>query len=137
MVLTGGMVLTGAADLTVNTPLTWSGGTMLGLGKTIANGGMLITGSAPKTLLKRTLDNPALAIWDEGPLRSGQGAVLNNFATGTFDIQADELLTGAAGGGPVAVFNNAGTLRKSAGPGETAFAMSSTTRPRWRCRLAR
>ena len=115
--LTAG-TLTGAGDLTVNGLLTWSGGEMSGTGKTIANGGMAITGNV--FLAKRTLVNSDIATWDPITFHVGDGAVIDN--TGTIDIIAD------AGGQfhvtTVSTLNNTGTLLKSGGTGTATLALS-------------
>jgi len=52
------------------------------------------------------------------------GGVFNNLAGAVFDVQVDELMAGTFGGGPIAEFNNAGTLRKSAGVGVSVIQMA-------------
>ena len=126
--------LTGNSEVRINGLLTWSGGSMQGLGETVANGGMLINGSTQKQLF-RTLSNAnnGTAIFDAsnppfttgpivlyGPLASNSsynGAVINNLVGATFDIRTDSDLRWQNGETPI--FNNAGTVQKSAGTGTT------------------
>ena len=115
--LTGG-TLTGAGDLTVNGLLTWSAGTMSGTGKTIADGGMLMSGPGSVVLDGRTIDNSGTATWDPPSFFAGNGAVFNN--TGLIDIIGDAGGVLFAAG---ATLNNTGTLRKSGGAGTATLAL--------------
>jgi len=54
------------------------------------------------------------------------GRVLTNAASGTFDIRNNNGLTGIGGGGGNPVFNNSGTLRKSAGTGTSVIDRNIT-----------
>jgi hypothetical protein len=107
-----GGTLIGNGTVTANGLFTWTGATMSGSGRTVANGGLLIGGGGIKTLSGRTLDNAGAGTWtNAGVLSFNSGAVFNNLTGATFDIQNDENTSGSG------VFNNAGTLIKSAGPG--------------------
>src|SRR5262249_35088799 len=71
--------LGGTGTVTVAGLLTWTGGTMNGGGRTVAAGGMAISGTAGKTLSNRTLDNAGTATWTgTGNISMGSGAVWNN-----------------------------------------------------------
>jgi len=105
---------TGTGTLSVNGLLTWTGGVMSGTGTTFALGGLAISGPADKVLADRTLDNFADAAWTGGAITISRTAVINNFAGAVFDIRTDLRLTDLA---VDSAFNNAGTLRKSAGVG--------------------
>jgi hypothetical protein len=120
LTISGG-TLTGAGDLTVTGLLTWTGGTMSGSGHTHVNGGMTISGSASKYLDQRTIDNGGVITWSGGTIGTGDNAVINNQAGATFDVQTDNAIGNNFGGG-AAAFNNAGLLKKSAGPGTAQFA---------------
>jgi RHS repeat-associated protein len=120
--LSGG-TLSGAGDLSISGLLTWTDGRMTGAGHTRANGGMSISGSATKYLDGRTLDNTGQATWTgSGFIGTGNGAVINNPAGATFNIQTDGTQIYNAYNGAAASFNNAGTLKKSAGTGTVRFA---------------
>jgi hypothetical protein len=113
--------LGGTGTVNVSGALSWTGGTMSGSGVTNANGTLAISGSSAKTLSQRTLNNAATGTWSgSGTLTADSGAVFNNQAGATFDLQGDQTL--AAGGGSGA-FNNPGTLRKTAGSGTGSIAI--------------
>jgi hypothetical protein len=111
--------LAGAANVTVSGRLTWSGGTMSGTGSTTVtpSGTWLISG-VDINLDTRTLNNEGTATWTgQGNLLIGpDGAVINNEKGATWDFQFDASIVGA-GTLNTARFNNAGTLKKSAGNG--------------------
>ncbi|HEY7689486.1 MAG TPA: SBBP repeat-containing protein, partial [Dongiaceae bacterium] len=108
--LSGGS-LTGTGTLTISGLFTWSAGIQDGGGITDANGGMLLNGGI-RTLRTRTLNTPTAVTWTAGRFDHGLSAVINN--TSTWDLQSDDdfLFTQ---GGTRGVFNNTGTLTKSAG----------------------
>lgn len=108
--------LAGMGTLTVTGVLTWSGGNMWDNGRTIALGGLVINGSGQ--LLNRTIDSPLQTTLLLGANIVGNSGVFNNPAGATFDIQGDVTWNGPT------VFNNSGTIRKSAGG---AVATLSTT----------
>ncbi|MEI6077879.1 MAG: hypothetical protein WCS94_20025, partial [Verrucomicrobiota bacterium] len=60
--LTAG-TLGGSNNVTVGTPMIWSGGTISGTGTVVANGGLTISGGSTKTLTSRTLVNAAAGVW--------------------------------------------------------------------------
>ncbi len=113
-------VLGGAGTLTVSGPYNWTGGTMgvgaNGGGTTLLNGGMTLAGTLTKQLTARTLTNTNNGVirWTAGVLSFSQGSVLDNQTGSTFDIQTD---AGTGASGTISTFNNAGTVRKSAGSG--------------------
>jgi hypothetical protein len=123
LTLSGGE-LTGLGTVTVNGLLTWTGGAMTGLSgttnlsRTIANGGMLISGPGDQSLTARTLDNAATATWS-GSIHASDGAVVNNLPRAVFDAVGNVALDGSISTPFPPVFNNAGTFRKSAGTGTT------------------
>jgi hypothetical protein len=115
--------LAGPGDLTVTGLLTWTGGTMSGSGRTVANGGMAVSGPAGKTLDGRALDNAGTATWTGGDIAMANGAVFNNLPGGTWDAQGDAgFVWNLVGVTPA--LNNAGTFRKSAGTGTTTVAVT-------------
>ena len=118
--LAGGAV-DGPGEITVNGFIDWTGGTIEGVGVLNANGGMAISGSGDKFLYARTINNGGTVTWtSSGNLRHGFGAVFNNPAGSLFDMQTDADIL-RVGTGSTLSFKNAGTFRKSAGPGANEF----------------
>lgn len=121
--------LTGPGQLRVTGLLTWTGGTMRGTGKTIAAGGLALSGAAvdpPRVLDTRAFDNVGTATWSaSGHVTFANNAVFTNLAGATFDVQGDASLLGNG------TFSNLGTFRKSAGAGVTtvAFAVNQSGIP--------
>jgi len=111
LALSGG-TLTGAANVTVSGLTTWSAGTMSGLGKTVANGGLVFTGTGGKTL-DRTLDHsaPGTVVWTGTGTVSGNGQF--NHLAGTVDAQS------AFNFDPS--FNNQAILQKTTSTGVLSF----------------
>ena len=99
--------------------MNWSGGT-LSATMTIAPGGVLnISGGAQKNFYG-TINNQGVVTWSgSGVIAAGSGGAFNNQSGGLFDVQGDATYYYAIVSQPS--FNNAGTFRKSAGAGTTAF----------------
>ena len=115
--------LTGTGTMTVNGAMNWSGGTMSGSGSTdISAGGTLdISGTSyTKTLDTRTINNAGTVAVTTTPQINFYNATINNQAGATFDLQSDTTLTNIYG---TNTFNNTGTVRKSAGTGNTTMAI--------------
>jgi hypothetical protein len=114
LTLSGGVgtTLTGSGTVTVTGLLSWMGGRMSGPGRTVASGGLAISGNDPKYLDGRTLDNAGMATLTGTGFPSTNGAIWNNLAGATFDVRTDLTLSASS-----STFNNAGTFRKSAGSG--------------------
>jgi hypothetical protein len=110
--------------LTVPGTMNWSGGTLSGPGTTlIASGATLTLNSSQNTLSLQggTLSNAGSIVYAStgtGTLDLGNGAVLDNTATGQFNDQVDTTLTSLDGTG---VFSNEGSFTKSGGTGTTEF----------------
>lgn len=120
LTLTSFGTLTGTGTLTVTNALTWAGGTMDGLGHTIASGTLTISGSSSKLIRSRTLNNAGTAIWSgSASIVMQGGAIFNNLPGATFDVQKDGLLLAGLGSN---TFNNAGTFAKSTGVGTMAIS---------------
>ena len=102
---------------------TWTGGTMDGVGNTIAQGGLQIgppgDTNYSEMLDGRTLTNAGTATWSGGggfsPL---DGATFVNQAGATFDIQNGLTWSNGDGTGTIA---NAGTLEESASGDRTVL----------------
>ena len=125
VVAQSGGSLTGDGVLRVTGSYQWSGGQMIGSGATdiAAGAAMAIVGTAAKGAL-RDLNNAGLVTWSgAGAIAVGGGAVLDNQASGVWDIQVDATCD-AAGPFGAATIRNEGLLRKSAGPGTAAFQQS-------------
>lgn len=112
LVMSGGQI-TGTSDITLSRVMTWTAGTMSGLGKTI-NTGVMYLGVSPR-LSGHTLNNAGIVNWIGGTFFGDSGAIINNLAGAIFDAQADTTLWAPLG----LTFNNAGEFRKSAGAGTT------------------
>jgi hypothetical protein len=125
LTLTGGD-LRGTATVTVTGLLSWTGGRMIDGGRTVAAGSMSIGGNGTKSLLdSRKLDNGGTATWTgSGDIQLNNGAALRNLAGALFDAQTDRTFANVGGATPN--FNNAGTLRKSAGTGTTIVQLAFT-----------
>ena len=127
MTLAGG-TLGGAGDLTIDAGgvFTWSGGTMDGGGKvTIPKTGQLnISGGSNKSLRDRTINNSGTTTWSgTGNINSGLGAVFNNLAGGIFDVKNDRSFSNNLGGA-APLFNNTGSVQKTAGAGTATMNVS-------------
>jgi hypothetical protein len=117
LTLNGG-TLTGAGNVTVDGGFNWNAGTISGNGSFTVNNMLIIDSSSGKVLSGRTLTLNGSTQWNSGTLSLGGGAVVHNTATGTFDIR-NNLFMSLSGSPAGEMFNNEGTLLKSAG-GSTA-----------------
>ena len=78
-----------------------------------------ISGSTTKTF-QGTINNRGVVTWSgSGPINAGGVGVFNNQSGGLFNVQGDASYQYAYN--PQPSFTNAGTFRKSAGAGTTAF----------------
>ena len=119
--LSGG-VLSGSDNITVSGVMTWSGGTMGGSGTTtIAAGGTLDLLGAAKTL-RSTLDNAGTATVSGAAvtLTMANGAVFNNQASGSFEIQNDGTIANSGAGN---TFNNQGTFSRTVSSGTATIGV--------------
>ncbi len=111
--------LTGSGDVTVGTLLWTQTSGMSGTGRTIVTGNMSIDviglGSLVKTLDGRTLINRGAALWKKGEIDVKNGALIINDLGATLEIQTDNELDFPSNSGAQPVFENRGTLRKTAG----------------------
>ncbi|MCI0540732.1 MAG: hypothetical protein L0Z50_36500 [Verrucomicrobiales bacterium] len=122
--LAGGSVR-GPGKFTVLQTLNWTGGNMTGPGTTeIAPGALLnVRGGS---LDARTLNNAGTMAMTAG-IGGLNGAVLNNLVGGLIDLQGDVGFSYVPNVGATPVLNNAGTLRKSAGTGDSRFLSVALT----------
>jgi hypothetical protein len=114
--------LSGDGTVTVDSLLTWTGGLMSGLGTTLANGGIAISGSASFGLSGgRTLDNAGTATWNgSGNFGLADGSVFDNLQGALFDIRGSGNIADGFFFGPSSYFVNEGTLLKEIGAGTTS-----------------
>jgi len=108
-----------SGTVTVNGLFTWAGGTQQGVGETIANGGVLITGANTKDLRERSLSLHAASSWTgSGALTLRWGPTIN--VNAPFDIATDADIQLLQGANPM--INISSSLTKSAGAGDTQIA---------------
>jgi len=110
-----GGTLKGDGTVTVAGLFTWTRGTQEGGGETVANGGMMLTGTSVYDFKARTLTLNAASEWTDGTFRLWNAATVNNNAL--LDIKTDKDFQHTSGA--VSSFNNNGALTKSAGAGVT------------------
>jgi len=116
-----GGTLSGSGILNNVGSLVWAGGFMEGMGTTNILPGSTLNLSGPNAkTLQRTINNSGTTVMSgTGVLNIANASIFNNFINSVFDIQADANV--ATGFGSAGDFNNAGTLRKSAGTGTSAI----------------
>jgi len=129
--LTLSAALTGAGNVTVSGPLTWTGGTMSGTGVTNANGGMSIP-SGQMFLDARTLNvSGATAFGTAGGggvnFFMQNAAVVNNLAAATWSILSGNGNGIFLNGGTTGTFNNAGTFQMTGGTADTVSVQFNNT----------
>jgi len=126
LILSG--TLSGAGDVTVAGPLSWTAGNMNGGGKTIvANTGTLDLSGANTKNLSRILQNNGTATWTGGAIVLSGGNFNNG---GNFTVTTSGSLSCL--GGPVgsnAFNNNIGGIFTKQNSGQVNFAVSSTPVP--------
>jgi hypothetical protein len=116
--LTGFGVIQGISTITVNEQLTWGAGTTFrGPGILNVNGQMNVgPGGGQKSLVDRILNVSGEVIFN-GAFGLNGSAVVNNLATGVMDLRIDgNLMTSES-----PLFNNAGTVIKTAGSGTSSI----------------
>jgi hypothetical protein len=111
-----GGTLSGSGEVTVNGLFTWTGGTMSGSGTLIASGGMVFSGNGTRILNARILENRGSATWgDDTDIYAWNGARIINAVGATWDIQGAGDIYWTTSHGAQSIFENAGTLTRSAG----------------------
>jgi hypothetical protein len=88
--------------------LSWSSGTIGGMGAVDALGGMALSGGGTKSL-SGTLVNHATATWTAGLLNILDNGLFTNLPGALFDAQGNSTITGQSLG----FFDNQGTFRRS------------------------
>jgi uncharacterized repeat protein (TIGR01451 family) len=120
--MTGGTI-NGTGTLTVTNTFNHTGGYLSGSGVilNIPTGAVWNVNTANVAAATCNIDGSI--VWTgTSALDFSQGAIINIHATGLFDAQSDAPIYIFGGGNPP-VFNNAGTMRKSAGTGTSAFGV--------------
>jgi len=124
--------ITGSGEVVVNGPFAFRGGNMTGTGRTRANGPITLGDDGASSVLDGwTLESAGTTTWNVAnpnpfilAVHVENGAVWNNLPGSLFDARVDALFFGNDAGQEPGVFNNAGTLRKSAGTGTTSMDLS-------------
>jgi hypothetical protein len=123
VVLSGG-ALSGSGDVTITGALNWSGGNMVGPGRTIIASGATATFSGINTKgLTRTIDNFGTVNYTGSGLRFGEQNVVtlfNNLPGGVVNVTEDGDFNVNFGGAHA--FNNDGTFNKSGVGSSTSFS---------------
>jgi hypothetical protein len=108
----------------INGALTWGGGNWNNAVVTIATNCTVIVAGGANGMVNSIVTNNGRVAWSSGTIIGGTGTAIYNY--GLWDAQSDQSLTGYYNGTDYAyyggfVFNNYGTVRKSAGTGSTVF----------------
>jgi sorbitol-specific phosphotransferase system component IIA len=115
--LQSGALTIGSAGANFNLPaplFKWSGGSLTGPGVLTNSGAVELSAASTKVLTGITIENTGTVTWTGGHVSGSSGATFNNAAGALFDIRNDGFYF-HSGAAPMPVFNNAGTIRKSAG----------------------
>jgi Bacterial Ig domain/Protein of unknown function (DUF642)/Divergent InlB B-repeat domain len=110
--------LQGNGILTVTNNFTWSGGLITGMLTMGTNASWNIIGTGSRDFPGATIINYGSVVVSGGNLRGGSSTAITNY--GLWNIQADNDFNSAYGGSYI--FNNIGTLRKSASTGNSYFS---------------
>ncbi len=116
--------LTAMGTVNVSGTLTWLNGTLSGTGTVNANGTMVLgaaDGNCYSEVLNGcTLNNAGSGMWlgEIGDFDQQNASVFNNLTSGSLNIQGDQPWSINPGN---SIFNNAGTLIKTAGTGISTF----------------
>ena len=123
---TGSNVVENAGNLVgnnvINGALTWVAGTWDNAVVTITNNSTVIVagGGGNNDMENTVVTNYGTLEWSSGTIRCGNNTFIYNY--GLWDSQSDQLLNNAFGGTIGTIFNNFGTVHKSAGTNNTIFA---------------
>jgi hypothetical protein len=121
---TGSNVVENAGNLVgvnvIKGALNWVAGVWNNATVTILPGSIVTVsgGGGINDLAAAVVTNSGTLAWSSGTIRGGTGTTIYNY--GLWDAQSDQTFNAAYGG--TAVFNNFGTVRKSAGTASTVFA---------------
>jgi hypothetical protein len=106
--------LTNNGIVNVNGIFNWTGGEIDGSGRLHIHRSALLSGSS-KTLSVQTIENHGNVAWTGGHIYAYQGATIVNRSGAIFDIQTSAGIGWSSWYGAQSLFENAGTLIKSAG----------------------
>ena len=111
-----------AGNNVINGALTWVAGTWDNAAVTIASNSKVIVagGGGLNDMANSIVTNNGTVAWWSGTIRCGNNTFIYNY--GLWDAQSDQQLNNAFGGSIGTIFNNFGTVRKSAGSGNTVIA---------------
>ncbi|MDX1492719.1 MAG: hypothetical protein R3253_01500, partial [Longimicrobiales bacterium] len=115
--------LTGAAVMTIDGLLDWTGGTMSGSGATVTTpaGGLSISGAATRTLRTRALQIGGLATWIEaGTIEHDGSPTITIGPSGELDIQGDGVMLPTTV--DVAALDVLGSLVRTVSTGSTTLS---------------
>jgi hypothetical protein len=123
--------LSGAATVNITSTLSWTAGTMSGVGTTaLASGatGTINPGNGDYVFLEeRMLTNHGTLTWSTGSINMREGAEVNNAATFTANSQDPSKSWTSTGiennGGTAPWIHNTGTFQKSSGTGTTVVSV--------------
>ncbi len=119
IVFNGGTI-TLTSTVTIHGQFNWSGGTLTGGALTVASDGVLnLSGGGVN--LAGALTNAGTVNWTSGTLAVCCAGPIVNLAGALWDIQCDQTLCPTCCLSPSFQFQNAGTVRKSAGSGTTCL----------------
>ena len=111
---------TNASSFSANTTVNWNSGSLYG-GGTLTNNGSIIMNTASSRYISGAttlINNGTLTMPDGGYFYLYDTSILNNTASGTFDIQSNAYVQYSGSGHN---FINAGLLKKSGGNGVSYF----------------
>jgi hypothetical protein len=119
-------VIDGPGTLNIDDSFTWNGGSIQGSGdlnfETLCIA--LITTTANKVFMQRTINNAGSAMWTGfGNIQVSNSATWNNLSGGVYDTQNDYSMNGTD---TTPAFNNltGSTFKKSSGTGTTAIGIN-------------
>jgi hypothetical protein len=113
----GGTSLGGSENVTVGSVMNWTGGAMLGSGRTVIAPGATLNLAGTLYLTSRTLDNGGTALASGATLNMA-AAVITNETGALFQIQSPATFNGDY---TLPRFDNAGTFLTPASGGTTSF----------------
>ncbi|MEA2163027.1 MAG: large repetitive protein [Thermoanaerobaculia bacterium] len=115
--------LSGAAGLTINGTMNWSGDSTINTPITVASGATLnMTGAGTRSVDGVSLSNSGTVNWNAGNnISIYNSGSINNLSGGLFSITGDQLIYQSCCAAALQ-FSNAGTVRKTVATGQTSFS---------------
>jgi len=126
LVITNQGALGGTSPITVQGPMFWSLGRIVGSGSVVAEGGLQMFGGGLE-LAGRAVINRGSGRWSgpAGSLTLANGATITNQAGASFDLDLDAIVAASTGS---STFVNEGLFRKTGGHGVSAFTTAFSNR---------